>query len=350
MYLNIQSVKRFCTTFIASLAFTLLAAPTQAASIASIEKIKLGGMEQSVAIYGEDTSKPVLLILHGGPGFSEFLFFHSYNRELEKSFVVVNWDQRGTGLSYVPGMTGDSLHISQMEADAHELTGMLKKRFGQQKIFLLGHSWGTMLGALTARDHPEDYFAYIGVCQISDMAGSEKISMQYVLQRARADHNAKAVAELEAIAPGYPRHGAGAVDDLKKQREWLAHYGGVFHGPMDSDKMFAGITAPEKTLYSDELNGKGESLSLASMWNELLNTNLMQSAPEFRLPVYFLLGRADYNVAAPLSEQYFHALKAPRKQLIWFEQSGHFVPFEEPAKFNQFMRSQLLRENGFSAN
>jgi proline iminopeptidase len=322
----------------------LLANLASAGGISSMEKVKLGGVEQSIGIHGEDTSKPLLLILHGGPGFSELLLFRSYNRDLERDFVVVNWDQRGTGLSYDPKMPASSLRIGQIESDAHELVAQLKQRFGRKKIFLLGHSWGTVLGTLLARDYPEDFYAYVGVGQMANVVENEKASLAYVLDKARKDNNTKAIRELERIEGNYPSGGLQGVEDLKAQRKWLRHYGGVFYGDMNDQKMFDGVHTEEQALYRDVQSAKGEAISLTTLWPELLGLDLPRTARTFEIPVYFLLGRSDYNTPWEVARKYFDLIDAPHKDLLMFERSGHFIPFEEPAKFNQFMRD-LARDS-----
>ncbi len=315
-----------------------------ASEISSMEKVRLGGVEQAIGIHGQDSSKPILLILHGGPGFSELLLFRSYNRELERDFVVVNWDQRGAGLSYDPMMPPSSLRIARIEADAHELVTQLKQRFNRKKIFLLGHSWGTVLGTLLARDYPEDFYAYVGVGQVANMVENEKASLAYVLAMARQDKNARAVRELERLRGRYPSGGRQGVADLKAQRNWLLRYGGVFYGDMNYEKLFGGVHTEEEALYRDAQSEKGEALSLRTLWPELLGLDLPRTARSFQIPVYFLLGRSDYNAPWPVARKYFDQIEAPYKELVMFERSGHFIPFEEPAKFNQFMHGLALRE------
>jgi len=328
---------------LAGLLLATLASLASASGISSMEKIRLGGVEQTIGIHGADTSKPLLLILHGGPGFSELLLFRSYNRDLERDFVVVNWDQRGAGLSYDPKMPVSSLRISQIESDAHELVAHLKQRFGRRKIFLLGHSWGTVLGALLARDYPEDFYAYVGAGQMANTVENEKASLAYVLDKARKDKNTKAIRELERIQGNYPSAGPQGMADLMAQRNWLLHYGGVFYGGMNYRKMYDGVYTEEKALYRNAQGAQGEEISLTTLWPELLGLDLPRTARTFEIPVYFLLGRCDYNTSWEVARKYFDLIDAPHKELLMFEQSGHFIPFEEPAKFNQFMRDLAQR-------
>src|ERR1700743_3377283 len=119
-------------------------------SIYSLESIDLGGVKQTILITGKDRSKPVLLFLHGGPAFSEMALVRKYDRDLDKHFIVVNWDQRGTNLSYDPSIPKSSMTMEQIVADGHELIGLLKKRFNRKKIFLLGHSFGSAVGMYLA--------------------------------------------------------------------------------------------------------------------------------------------------------------------------------------------------------
>ncbi|WP_374581066.1 alpha/beta fold hydrolase [Pseudoduganella sp.] len=321
----------------------MLASFASAGGISSMEKVRLGGVEQMIGIHGADTSKPLLLILHGGPGFSELLLFRSYNRDLERDFVVVNWDQRGAGLSYDPQMPASSLRISQLASDAHELVSLLKQRFGRNKIFLLGHSWGTVLGTLLARDYPGDFYAYVGVGQMTNTVENERASLAFVLDKAHKDRNAKAIRELERLRHNYPSAGQKGLEDLKAQRAWLLHYGGVFYGDMNSAKLFAGVSSEEAALYRNAHGAEGEAVSLAILWPELLGLDLPRTARSFAVPVYFLLGRSDYNTPWELARKYFDQIEAPHKEVLMFERSGHFIPFEEPAKFNQFMRDLASR-------
>ena len=77
----------------------------------SLEKIEIGGIEQWIYMTSNDISKPVLLFLHGGPGYTMLPILHEYNRELEDHFLVVNWDQRGAGLSYSGYIHDDSMTL-----------------------------------------------------------------------------------------------------------------------------------------------------------------------------------------------------------------------------------------------
>jgi pimeloyl-ACP methyl ester carboxylesterase len=310
-------------------------------SISSLEKITLGRIPQTVLIRGDDTSNPVLLLLHGGPGFPEMLFFRSYNSELEKHYIVVNWDQRGAGLSYDPAIPRTTMNIPQFVSDAHELVTLLKKRFHKEKIYLLGHSWGSVLGLSLANQYPEDLYAYVGVGQVVNMLENERLSFEYTMQKALEEKNGKAIKELKAVEPRFPPDSNMAVKEMLKdlhiQRDWLSYYGGAVYGERSYDKLFQGIHAKEKELYDSSQTAAGETFSMETLWPRLLSVNFIKTAPQLEVPVYFVTGRYDYNTPFVLTQQYFNLMKAPHKELIWFERSAHMMPFEEPEKFNELM-------------
>ncbi len=141
-----------------------------AGGIAALEKISLGGQPQWILIRGQDRALPVLLFLHGGPGMPMMYLAHTFQRHLEDSFVCVQWDQRGAGKSYYSGMPTQNLTVEQILKDAEELVQELQVRFGQNKIYLAGHSWGSYLGMLLIQRHPKLFHAYIGIGQVVDEA------------------------------------------------------------------------------------------------------------------------------------------------------------------------------------
>jgi pimeloyl-ACP methyl ester carboxylesterase len=304
-------------------------------SIYSLERINLGGVEQTILITGKDRSKPILLFVHGGPAFSEMALVRKYDRDLDKYFVVVNWDQRGTNLSYDPAIPKSSMTVDQIVADAHQLVTLLKKRFNHNKIFLLGHSWGSAVGVLLADKYPQDFYAYIGVGQVANMQDNERVSLQFAMQMAKKDHNKKAIDELHAILP-YPSP-KSTLKELYTSRRWMDYYGGEVYGQHDAHLIFKGVANGINPLYDEKKSDAGTALSMETLWGSLLKIDFPHSVPKLEVPVYFLLGKHDYNVPFVLAQDYLKKLKAPSKKLIWFDNSAHLPPFEEPQKFVSVM-------------
>ena len=134
--------------------------------VESLERVTLGGIPQWILVRGWDRHNPILLFLHGGPGFPETAVARLFSARLEKHFTVVHWDQRGAGKSYQFGEDRSSWTIQDYDDDTRALIELLLRRFGKERLFLVGHSWGTVLGMRTARDHPELLHAFVGIGQV----------------------------------------------------------------------------------------------------------------------------------------------------------------------------------------
>ena len=158
--------------------------------------IDINGVKQGMFIRGRDTSNPVLLYLHGG--MPEYFFTRRYPTGLENLFTVVWWEQRGSGLSYHTDMSMESITLEQMIEDTKEITRYLIKRFGKDKVYLLGHSGGTFIGIQVVKQAPELYHAYLGIAQMSDQLKSELLAYEYMLQEYKRMGNQKMVRKLEA--------------------------------------------------------------------------------------------------------------------------------------------------------
>ena len=195
-------------------------------SIAEIQRVKLGGVDQSILIRGRSTKAPILIWLHGGPGMDETGMWRFYNAALEDHFLVVYWVQRGTGRSYSDNIPASSMNIAQFGADLDQLVGMLKSRFHQRKVTLVGHSWGTSVGVAYAQAHPENVSAYVGVGQVVNAAEGERRSYEFTLNEARRAGNHAALADLQKIGP--PPYSMAAII---KQRGWLNEFGGAWRSP-----------------------------------------------------------------------------------------------------------------------
>jgi pimeloyl-ACP methyl ester carboxylesterase len=317
-------------------------APLEAAiGINMLEQVELGGVKQWISIRGVNAKNPVLLFLHGGPGSANIAKLRLQVPELEKHFVVVNWDQRGAGKSFSFFADPAALKREQMVLDAHELVGLLKQRFGVEKIYLLGFSWGTVLGLSLAEQYPDDFEAFISVSQVVDYRTGEQMSLAYVREAAQKAGNAQAVAELASVDPAYTS--PDWQNQLATQRKWLLYFGGVYHTTSRySHEIGMMLNAPEYSFAEVALWPMSSSNALKAMWPALMSLDFSESVPVVRCPVYFFVGRHDYNSPWQLTEAYYQALNAPaRKRLVWFENSAHDIFFDEPRRLEQEVLSIL---------
>jgi pimeloyl-ACP methyl ester carboxylesterase len=306
-------------------------------SIAEVDYIRLGGLAQWVMIRGESIDNPLLILLHGGPGFSETHFFRHFNSPLERLFTVVYWDQRGSGKSFDSKIPKSSMTVEQFIADLAELVETVCERVRKDKAVIFGHSWGSALGVLYAARFPEKVAAYVGSAQVGDWAAGESSSYALALTEAQRLNNRKVLEKLRAIGP--PPHTA---QSLWTQRMcWTRMEGNLRPSVLwGLGRMF--LSGSEQSIVDLPNLIRGFRFSIGAMWDEISRINLMTAAPALPMPVFFFPGRNDHWIPPETSLAYFDALTAPSKRLVWFEESGHEPFVDEPAKFNTSM-AELVR-------
>jgi pimeloyl-ACP methyl ester carboxylesterase len=305
--------------------------------IDTIEAIEIGGTQQWIALRSENTSNPIILFLHGGPGTAQIAFSRKAQHTLEKDFIVANWDQRGAGRSYSSILKKDDMRIERFVLDAEELVESLLKRFKQKQLFLVGHSWGSIIGAHFAAKRPDLLWAYVGIGQVADMARGELLSYKFTLDEARRIGNKKAVQQLERIGePPYANLKAGGI-----QRKWLGKFGGQTVNGTTIGMVIKNITARDLGLFGLISFVKGAAFSLKNLEEQANSVNLFREVREIKVPVFFCCGRRDYNVPFELTVEYLGKLNAPYKEIIWFEHSAHSPNFEEPKVFHEFCLTKL---------
>lgn len=310
--------------------------------IESLERVLLGGVEQTIYLRGHDRRKPVLLFLHGGPGAPEMPAAREFGLRLEEHFVMVHWDQRGAGNSCTSEIPDESLHLEQFLEDTLALIDLLRKRFGVEKIYVVGHSWGSILGALTAQRHPELFHAYIGIGQVVDMRRGEELSYRFVLERAKAEANDEALEELATLRPPY-----ASTQDLMRQRAWLGHYHGDYYRGNAIRAFARSIFFSPEYSFAKKLSFYPCAInSLDQAWDDLQDIDFIRDIPRLEMPVFFFTGRHDYNTPFELVEEYYEVLEAPHKEIVWFENSAHMPNIEEPELFQDLLIRKLLSDPG----
>lgn len=308
-------------------------------SIAEIKEIEVGGVKQYLMIRGSNINNPVILFVHGGPGQSEIGYIREYQKELEEKFVVVRWDQRGSGLSASKDVPKESLNMNTLVSDTNEITDYLIKRFNQPKIFIAGHSWGTIIATHAVNNTPEKYVAYIGIGQFVDSKEGEKISYDYTMSEGKKQNNTDVIKQLEEIGP--PPYTA---DDGLIRAQCLSMLGCVFKTEPKINMGSALMLSPEYNL-SAKLNYRKNALSSSKiLFPETLQVKFLEDIKEFKVPVYFIMGKYDYFTPTAMVEKFYNQLQAPKKELILFENSAHIPQLEENEKFNKTL-IRILEEN-----
>lgn len=308
--------------------------------------VNINGVEQGMFIRGESADKPVLLFLHGGPGSPELAMSmaEENSSRLEADFVVCYWDQRGAGMSYYSDIDPATMTVEQMIEDTKGMTNYLQQRFGQEKIYLLGHSWGSYLGVKTIEKYPEYYKAFLGVGQVCNQTESEKLAYYYMLEEAERIGDDKAKEQLLKFDPteaDFPP----AEYIMGIRSSLMNKYGiGIMHENLSMPRLiknmlfFKGYTLRDKVGYM-----RGMLFSQQYLFPSVTADNLFISSKQFEVPVYILQGKYDYQVSYALAKEYCEEIEAPDKEFYSFENSAHSPLWEEPEAFMQAMHEIITR-------
>lgn len=309
-------------------------------AISELISTEIGGLEQWVLIRGEDQSNPILLWLHGGPGSAQMPIHYAFNVDLEKEFVVVHWDQRGAGKSNHSGFSEETMTLDRFIEDAYELTQYLKERFKQEKIFLLGHSWGTQFGILTVQKYPDDYHAYISVSQVVHPWRSDEISYRWLKQQVDESGSMRQKSKLDELGPP-PFEEHDRYVSFAKMKD-------SFGGGMDvgmGKLAWISFRAKEYTIGDYVKWFSGATRGSGPMWEELRKYDLFRDIPSIEVPVWFIVGENDYNTPAELIEEYYQFVEAPEgKSLIVMSGVAHTPFIGDPDGFDRelFRIKQLV--------
>ncbi len=308
-------------------------------SIASLEKVTLNGSQQWITLRGHDTTRPVLLHLGmggpGGGGFSTRTLFEP----LEKDFVVVSWDEPGTGKSY-NAVPFSALTTRRFVDDAHALTLYLRERFHQDKIYIYGVSWTSILGIWLAQQYPDLYYAYIGNGQMINTTENDVLGYELALNYLAERGDSKTLETLRRNGPP-PYRGEGMLGKYVASLDVLNKIMGS--PPYTLIVPIIPFLAPEYGLVDKVNHTRGLMQSFQVVYPQLEDLDFTTQATSLEVPVYFFVGRDDVNAMASLVERYFAVLQAPRKELIWLE-GGHGLGDENLDQFVDIMVNRVLAE------
>lgn len=309
------------------------------------ETVCIGGLQQGIRIRTTDEKLPVVLSLHGGPGGCDRYLMMRFYRKLEGKVTLVCWDQRGSGLSYTHKLSKQQMTLNEMLQDTNELIDFLLTRFKQKKIFILGHSWGSLLGCYYIKKFPNKVAAFIGCGQLISAVESENISYNKVYKQAQENGDEKTLKVLNKI--GKPVNGMyhSNIALLKKMKA-VGKYQGSIYQITDENRLDLTITPRVLKEYSGIGLYKlirGMLFSWNSLRSELMECNLMKDVTKVDVPIYLLEGIHDNTTPVELAKEWFDKLEAPVKELILFNNSAHSPVFEESSKFAKEITRIILK-------
>ena len=308
-------------------------------SIATLEKVNINGTEQWITIRGHDVNKPILLNLGmGGPGGGGFSTRSLYE-PLEKDFLVASWDEPGTGKAYhaVPIST---LTVDRFVEDAYTLTMYLRERFHQDKVYVYGVSWSSIIGIKLIQQHPELFYAYIGNGQMVNTTQNDILGYEFALDYLTKKGDTKTVETLRRNGPP-PYTGENVTGRYVAYLDELNVYMGM---PRLSVIVPIVPFFASEYGYVDKINHtRGIIDSFDAIYPQLEDLDFITQAPQLDVPVYFFVGRYDVNAMYTIVEEYYNVLEAPHKELIWLE-GGHGLGGDNLHQFVDVMLNTVLAE------
>lgn len=293
--------------------------------------VKVGGIDQWIQLRGEDRDNPVLLVLHGGPGWPNAVF-NLPLRPWERHFTVVQWDHRGAGKTL--GRNGKAgsgeMTFDRRVADAIEVIEFLREHMGVDKVVLLAESMGTLTGVPLVKGRPDLLHAVVATDLYVDMARNEARKYQLTLERLRAAGNAKGIAALERI---------GADPTRWDLQAWNTNMAWAFRTNvptpnLDRRLLFPlALSSPIYTLRDLSTLFVGFQWSTAQMFEELNAYDARRLGTRFEVPFFLFQGETDVVTLTSLAEEYFEEVEAPTKELALIKDAGHFAAFTQPERF-----------------
>ncbi len=317
--------------------------------ISSLEEITLGDLKQWIFIRGTDQNNPILLFLHGGPGAPLFGMSSSrkYDTELIKHFTIVHWDQRGAGKSFNSDIPVDAMTLDRFVEDCNELIDYLRNRFRTQKVFIVAHSGGTVIGIKIAHKFPEKIHSYVGVAQVINEYEQQKISYNFLVDEAEKSGDVKEQKAVKAIGP--PPY--ESPKEFLEMEGHIGHYGGFLHSKSMKDLIMSALnflTSPEYSLSEGirTFRNKGFDFTINAMWEELKNVDITKEIQSVKVPIYFFEGKYDVTTPTVVVEKFYDNLDAEKgKKLFIFEKSGHMPMIEEKERYEELLINVVLKDS-----
>lgn len=291
----------------------------------------VGGIEQWITIRGWDRNNPVLLFLHGGPGDVTNPWTFALFAPWEKRFTVVQWDQRGAGrtLRKSGPAVAPTITVERMAQDGIELTEYLRKHLGKEKVIIVAHSFGSILGLRMAKARPDLFYAYVGTGQVADSTRSSSVAYDALMKKAKAVDDQRAIEELSHVGP--PPYESG--DGYRVQHKWA----NAFEGADEFLYGTIGLTlvAPGNTVQDTNDSAEGQMLSGDRLVPQTKSIGPTDLGLEFSIPIFVFQGEQDFTTPTALAQHYVESIKAPRKAFVAISGGGHFAVFMHSDQFLQ---------------
>ena len=305
--------------------------------------VSLGGQEQYLLIQGEDTANPVIIWLHGGPSSPDTFVNYIFQKHLVDDYTIINWDQRGCGRTYFHNIGEDSTNetasFEQAQVDLNALVDYACNRFHTEKVIIVGHSYGTVLGSQYVLNHPEKVTAYIGIGQVLTM---ESEIYSYEDAREKAIAMGDDTSEMEAAYQKY-------MDDKSLINMMnLRNFTYKYHvAEKSANTIWEGITSPymgvdDVRWFFKQAGNFEEYIALnKQLFDFIMETDVRDYGLEYQVPAGFITGSDDWTTPARYAEDYYTIISAPEKHFALVEGCGHSPQYDSPEEFCSVLKNML---------
>lgn len=327
---------------------SLAEAVNQQGGISEMREVSLGGISQYIAIEGENRDNPVCLFLHGGPGLSLPYGVSSRHQvgTVSSHCNVVYWDQRGAGKTYSQNKEAVDFTYAQLESDAKELIAYLREEFDQEKIYLIGYSWGSVLGLRLAAKIPEQLAGYFGLSQVVSSRDSERLLYDWLLDEFETTGRHQLVTQLKKLGlPPYQKESSQqAFQEVMTQSNAYVKWNEGLPNVNILHWIFQVLTCPDLSMteaYDTLFRASNQTLTKSAYWEELQAVDLLTEIQEIQIPLYFATGAGDYICPVSLVEKLMDQVVAPEKEVLILEHSAHYFSEEDEKNLYEWMKEKM---------
>lgn len=287
------------------------------------EYVRINGAEHYLLHYKTTDEAPVLIFIHGGPGQSESMIAYIVEEYVGRNYNIVYYDQRGAGKTYLKSkkMKPDT---EILKKDLLEVVLYVKKVYQKEKIGILGHSWGSVLGSMFALEHPEHTLCYIGCGQVVNLMENEQVGYEKLKAAIERSGNRGDSKKLEKIGE-YPGTGAFDMQFYRKMGK-VRNLQGKYHLAAGLDKNMIKICLDSPIMgVADIFPFLVGMIVNIQVMKELMSFDLRGKGVEYQVPVYYVLGENDQQTPTEISIAYFNEIVAPHKKLYFIKNAGHLT-------------------------
>lgn len=303
------------------------------------EYVEVNGVRHGIVVVpAHDPAAPIVLFAHGGPGSPILPLLHARGFDLRDLATFVFWDQRGAGMS-ARGVDARSLSLDQLADDAVAITRHVLGTLDRERAVLMGHSWGSYLGAVTVARAPGQFTAFVGVGQVNSLAGSDTARLTFYREQAerRGDH--KTAATLDELTGR----------DLSNDRRWATIHEqqgaltgtGMLRGGYRRADIIRDIIRCRPYTWRERLAVLPGTFRSHGLYREIYDAPLAEVVPRLDVPVHVFAGRHDYLTPMSEARTYFEQVEAPEKTWTEFTESAHSPFVDEPAQFRTALAAVL---------